>query len=87
MDIEPMDALKDIAMLSSGVAVAYFGLDRTIPWLPKIVHYGIAGGIVTYLAQIDTDKSLEKQPLAAIVALIIGMPLGIVGGEVTNYFL
>ena len=75
-------SIKLALVVGSGVAVAYFGLDRTIPWLPKAVHYGIAGGAATYLG-----FSKPNNPAINTFNAMGGAIVGIVGGEVTNYFL
>ena len=77
-----MAELRLVITVGSGVAVHYFGLDRTIKWLPKFVHYGIAGGVTTYAL---THK--PNAPAENLLVSLIGSVIGIMGGEVANFLM
>ena len=76
------DTSKLALVLGSGIAISYFGLDRTISWLPKAVHYGVAGGATSYLVWYENNASGTN-----FVHAIGGAFVGIVGGEVTRFVL
>ena len=74
--------LKLVVLIGSIAAVPYFGLDRTIPWLPKFVHYGIAGGAITALLTHEPDSTVGNTFIAGF-----GTLLGIFVGEAVNFLM
>ena len=71
-----------VISVGSGVAVHYFGLDQTIKWLPKFVHYGIAGGVTTYALTHEPNAPNEN-----LLVSLMGAVIGILGGEAANFLM
>ena len=73
---------KTALVFGSGAAVAYFGMDRAIHWLPKFVHYGVASGVTMYAMAGEPN-----QPVGNSFIALAGSVMGIVGGEVVHFML